>query len=644
MRAYPSVLLILTFLLASLHAVAPAQRDGSSQERALRSAPPDVSIRAHVENEKVVVGDRFRFMVSVHGAVTVQQHRAPSFTQVRELELVDGPSQEHRMIVQGPRSRYQTSYVYTLRATETGRVVIPPSQVRLNNVWYETDPVTVEIVDAPSLGQDGFEDVLPARTNRAEVDRQLRGRYFATIELPENIYRGQAVPIRLFVYRDPALPQFSRWELMDQPGGRDFVIPSAVDRRAMSQQVRWEPADVAGREFERTLVYTNYVVPTRTGTVNLEPPRLRIHIPADRSSSRHPLDDFISGRSSTVAAELPVRGRPLTVQAPPSKPAEAVAQFIGDASPVVQVDRRELPQRELLTLTLRVRGQGFFDLVSTPELPQVTNLALFDTQSRSESFIERGVLISEREYDFLFQATEAGETQIPELVFAVFNPRTGEQQLRRTDAIPVRIEAARTGTRLIGGADPGAAEPSRAEARVLGRDVAFIDTSPLTPALMGSASPPFYTRAWFWVLQLLVLTAALGYGTWMVWKRRSVEETEEIRLRRARRAAEEALASAEKEMNEAGREQFYAALKSGIVSYAASLLSRSEKGLTEEETAEALERLGYDEGLRDRLRRIWRDCDAIRYSPVPDTPDSRRSALEEARKVILSLEEKKSAA
>ncbi len=628
-----------------LHGHAVAEPDGSSPDQALRTPPAEIIIRAHVDSEKVVVGDRFRFFVSVHGALSVEQRRVPSFANIPELELLDGPRLESQMLAQNGRRRLQTSDVYTLRALETGEAVIPPARIRLNGVWYETEPVRVEIVDVPALSEDGFEDALSATTGRSSIDRQLNGRLFALIEVPENVYRGQAVPVQIYVYRDPRIRPFQRWQLTQEPGGRDFVIPSAAGpRSAGQQQVRWEPTEVAGHQFERALVHTHYVVPTRSGSLRLEPPMLQVHLPTGDSRSRAPIDDFFTGRSSTVPAELPVRSRSIRVESPPTKPDEALVQFIGDATAAVQVDRTELPQRELLTLTVRVRGQGFFDLVSAPELPEIENLSLFDTRSRSQSTLSRGIMLSEREFQYLYQATQPGEAEIPEMVLAVFDPRTGEQKLQRTEPVQVRIEPAETGARVVGGAEGTATTPTRGDARQLGRDVAFIDTSPLTAGAMGRAAPPFYTQTWYWVLQLMVLAAALGYGTWAVWQRRGTAESEQARLRKARRVAEQVLTTAERGLNEAGREEYYASLKNGVASYTATLLSRSEKGLTEEEATEALGRLGYDEALRGRLQRVWRDCDAIRYSPAPDTPESRRKALEEARQLIQSFEERKSSA
>lgn len=633
-----SILWLAGLLL--LPALATAQRDGSTPERALRSAPPDMAIFAQVQSNRVVIGDRFTFRVTVQGALSVEQRRVPSFASLRQVELLDGPTLSTEMTVTGSRTRMASSDVYTLRAVEKGTVVIPPAQVRLNGVWYETDPVTVEVVDVPALEGDGLDEILSARTNRSELDRELRNRYFALIELPDTIYRGQAVPIELYVYRAPTLPPLARWEMVQQPGGRDFVTPSSVDQRAISQQLRWESVTVGGQEFLRALVYTNYVVPMRTGTLRLEPPLLRVHLPAARS--RNPLDDFMSGRSATVVAELPVHSRNLTVEAPPAKPDEAVAQLVGSVAPIARLDRQEVPQRELVTVTVNLRGEGFFDLVSPPELPSIPGLSYFDRQSSSQTELVRGVLLSEREFQFLYQASEPGEVTIPEIAFAVFNPATGEQQVRRTEPVQLRITPAQAGARRLGGGGDAtgaaAAPPRGGQARVVGQDVAYIDTTPLTAYLVGSTGPAFYTRPWFWLIQIAILAAALSSAGLIVWRRRNAVETADRRLKRARRTAAEALAFAEGGIDRAEREEFYTSLKNGVVAYTASLLSRPEQGLTEEEASEALGRLGYDPALGERLRRIWAECDAIRYSPAPDNPDTRRKALEDARTLITSLE------
>ena len=146
-------------------------------------------------------------------------------------------------------------------------------------------------------------------------------------------------------------------------------------------------------------------------------------------------------------------------------------------------------------------------------------------------------------------------------------------------------------------------------------------------------------KPWFWLVQLVPLSLALLFGIVSVYSRRTGAETTETRTRRARRAAQAALRDANKQLESAPRDQFYAELSNGVMNYIASMLDRSPKGLTAEEAAGQLRARGRREETVSRLEQLLSRFDSIRYSPAPDTPDTRREALGEVEGVMVALDE-----
>ncbi len=648
-RVFVYILAILTAvcLLAGGSATAQQSANIDQNQKALpdRPLPPGTELRAQAVPAEVVLGDQFTYKIVLEGNLSPEEFDWPSFQGTGGFELLSGPNQSIRMqFIQG-RNTQTISYEFELRAVEKGEYTIDPSRVRINGVWYQTDPVTVRVTGIPKVDGD-YAGIISAKTDNPTINRQLKNKYFARIEYPGEVYQGQAMPIDVYVYRDPILPEFIQWTVTKNVSGNDFIVPDVVNQRTINQQPQWESIQFAGESFQRAKLFRAYAVPTKTGTLRLNAPQLRVSLPVEQRYNRDNFDDLfnrmVQPMRNSETAELPIRMAQIDVKPRPPKPAEALQQIVGRAKINATLDRDEVPQRELASLSISVRGEGFFDLLSKPELPRMENLTLVDTQVRSNTEMRREMLLSSKEFEFVFQALKPGEVSIPSFSFAVFNPKTGEQKTVETEPLALRVSSVDSesiqvaGNRSSAGQPEGSAAAPRAEARVLGEDVAYIETRPLTSSsLTGQAS--FYMTPWFWIAQIIPALASLGYGFVALRRRRGFQESETARTRKARRSATNALNEARQAIDKESRNDFYATLASGIQTYIATLLRRSAKGLTAEEAISALRRRGYSEEACAHLQEFLENCDTMRYSPAADTPESRQAAIDKAEGLLVDL-------
>lgn len=641
LRSSMGWLWLATLVLAAITLLQSTALAKDTEPPASTTPPPGVTIQAKVASAKLVVGDVFRYEVNIQGNAVEQQIDTPSFSQVPGLELVGGPnlSQGFEMI-NGRSSMWRTN-IYTLRVTKTGEITIPPTRLRINNRWYETNSVTLQVDDVPKLGS-GLDNVISGRSNSPEVNRELHGNYFALAEIPEVVYRGQPVPVTVYIYRSPNLITFSQWERVRDLAGTDFVVPTTQES-LQNSRVDWKPVEIGGREMLRTALYTTFVVPTRSGELLLTPPLVRVYLAPQTRGSRR-IEDLMFPTATMIPVDLEIRTMRVNVLAPPEPPAEAILQTIGDMTARVRIDRQdpvankaEVPQRELLTVILTLGGEGFFDMVVPPNLPSMAGLVPVDRKTSTRARIEGGRYLSEKTFEYILQATQPGETVLPELTFAIFNPRTGQQETVRSEAIPIRITAAGGESILIGAGAAAVGPAARAGARVLGGDVAYIDASPLTAANI-AAVRLFYTQPWFWLAQAFIWFSALGWGGWRLWLATRGEETPEARILRVRREASQAIAKAEGMIGVPERNEFYRILSASVLQFVATRLGLSAKGLTIDEAVEGLRAQGIPSEALTKLNGLLQRCDSIRYSPAPDTEEARRAACQEAREVLIALD------
>lgn len=607
-----------------------------------RPLPPGTTINARVDAEAIVIGDRFRYEVTIDGALTVQQIGPPSFASTGALELVSGPNRSTSMTIINGRSQQRVSFFFDLQARQIGDFTIPPARVRINNQWYETEAITIKVQDVPEIGGD-IAGYISARTNDPKINQQLKDRYFATMEVPTEVYIRQAIPVRTYVYRDPNLPEFIQADLARGVGGQDFIIPDAVNQQAANPRIRWESVTIGNSQMLRAHLFTAWVIPTRTGDLILDPPTVRAYLPTRPRYGNDPFANFFG--NNQVVAEMPVRAASIKVKALPAPPADTVAQIVGDNISIeFKADREKLLRRELLTVTASIVGEGFFDLLSQPALPAINNITRIDTSTSSRSGVSGGKLVSEKIFEYVFQAVEPGDIQIPPVRFAVFSPETGTQRVVETSMLPVKILPDNSSAIQIGGvatggngAAGGDRPAPRAQAREIGRDVAYIDTTPLTMAATAPGAP-FYTRPWFWLAQLFPIMVSIGYGIVVLRARSSGGESEATRSKRGRKAAENALREARQQVGASDKALFYTTLSSGLMDYVASLVGRSSKGLTIEEAAAELARRGVPKETIAPMQGVLQACDAMRYSPSADTTADRQRLLSQCEAAIAELD------
>ncbi len=623
--------------------VATSPRLVFAQNQQAKPLPPGTSINAYIDNQNVYIGDRIRYTIAVDGSVFPDKVTFPPFKREAGLELLTGPEESTAMSIDNGVSRARKTYVFNLQAHEKGTITIPAATIVLNGYPYQTQSVTINVQDVPE-GKGDLKSVISARTNITEINDQLDGRYLAMMKLPKRAYPGQAVPVDIFVYRDPALPEFVGWELSQAFSGDEFIIPDNINRQMVSNRLStWESIKFGDKNFLRIKIYTGYVIPSRSGDLLLTPPSIGVALPTRSSARRDPFQSMFRTNNS-VKAEMVMRAAKMKVLPLPDKPAEALEQIVGDRVSVeVSVDRDKILRRELVRYTIQVTGAGFFDLLSQPQLPEIANLTLVDKTVESASNVLDGKFVAMRKFDYVFQAVDAGDIEIPELSFAVFDVEAGTQDLVKTNPIPVKIQPDNSQTVQIGGVSSGeaggsAARPvDRANARELGNDIAHIDTSMLTATGVVNRRV-FYLQPWFWLVQLLPVALCLGYGIITVRNRGERTESASTRTKRGRKIAQGALEEARKKKSNASRDEFYATISRGIYQFVANVLGQSAGSLTIDEATENLKARGCTEDVCGKLESILNGFDAARYSPKPETPDERDQAIKDAEDIIVSLD------
>ncbi len=596
-----------------------------------------IDVTAELDVESPMVGDRVRFSIRVDGA-RGGSLQPPDFAKAGVFQVEGSPATLSEQNIINGVVRVAQTWTWTLTVVKPGDFRIPSASYTIGERTYTTNPIVGQARDT------GNARILSAKTDYAEINRQLEGRYFIWAEMPQSIWSRQVVPVEVYLYRAPELPAPVALGVDDPKPGQDFVFLRKNDQWESGAGLAWEKAEFDGAQFERALISRQWYVPMKGGTATLSLPTFYVRLPTKNRGAGGFDDDFAFLQPRSLQAVLRSREKTAEVKSLPPAPAGAILEVIGDVKVVAAVDRNEAPQLDPVTLTIGLEGEANLSSISPPKLPDIAGFLPVDTTSDEKMFERRSALVTRRTFQLIMQARSAGMQTIPSLAIAVFDTKAGTWSLKKTTAFQVDVKPTQTSAIAIEtspkqGEGAAAVDPAgnRGGARKVGEDVDWIDKAPLRRDDPRGTGTSVFSVWWFWALQALPPLTALVLGGISI-RSRSVDRTStSFKAREWKRQADAALREARGNLAAAKKGDFYASLSRGIMSGAAAALARPPLGLTIDEAAEGLRSAGIDGETLGRFRRVATQAEEMRFSPVADSPDRRKSDLDEAEAVLVQL-------
>ncbi len=608
-------------------------------------AQDEVTITAEVKNPVVLIGDSFLYRVTVEriGAGTPPGPTLPSFEPFTFLNV----SQATNLVMGNTGRRMAVHTDVQLRATKAGTFTIPAATVEYEGKTLEAKPVQVVVSSNPketaAAGVELKGGFVSARTSNATINEQLKGKLFLYTEMEKShVVSYEPVLAKTYVYKAPGLVEGEEYGFVEQAPavGADYLTLDII-RNAPRQ---WEPVDIGDVVYQRALVEAVALVPTKTGTVNYRASTVGARLPVQGNRRRAPgFDDpfgdpFASffGRDQIVA-ELPPPPRQIVVEPLPQPQPEKFSGIVGDFDVQAQIDRPEVNQGEIVTLSLIFQGDGYAGAIPEPVLPAIEGFNLYDKRSEIENRPRMEGVFGRKVFEYLLRAEQPGTHTIPPWNFVTYNPESGRYVTLTTGAREVKVISREDeGPLVLVQSDAGSARAGE-EVRTLGVDIAHIHTGNWTPT--PGLTVPLYARPWWWGLQ--ILPPALLLLTLYVRRRRQFFERNPELLRQGRAAgeAERRLKKARSLITLADSDKFYSEVASAIRKFLADKLGRESAGLTLDDIDQLLRERQVPDDLRQYALRLLEACDAARFALGADAPGTRQSLLDEVSSVLRRLRE-----
>lgn len=227
------------------------------------------------------------------------------------------------------------------------------------------------------------------------------------------VYAGQPLVYDVLVYDDV----FDTDVKIDMPDFKGFWTHDVDD--PSETQVDHNGSDVWCRT-ERTILY-----PIDAGTYQIPAARIAYHC---HKPSYVQYGTLWTHSLRIRALPMPVEGRP-----------DIFTGAVGDYQLSLHADNDSLTTGDLLTVTMRMEGEGAIDMIADVPRPDFSGfLVIRSTYAdtlRSAGMMAGGV----KEWRYTLRADQVGEHCIGPVSFAYFNPWRKRYEYARTQAVTVRI-------------------------------------------------------------------------------------------------------------------------------------------------------------------------------------------------------------
>jgi hypothetical protein len=560
-------------------------------------------VTAVLSNSNTSVGEMVQLQVKVTGSTSV---KPPGAIAVDGLDIrFTGQSQ----LLEGRNFQFTYSYIYnyTIMPLKAGTFKIPPQTVQASGSALRTPELTLHVgADSPNAAQS------PRSKSSGTVDPAKIA--FAELTLSKTTaYVGEMIPavVRVgFNVRTPVETLGNGAEIT----GQGFTAQKMRDPRQTIETIN-------GRTYQ-IFTFKTALSPARSGKIEIGPVQVNAVVRIPRNNSRNQamprdlfdmndpfMDNFFRDPlfAPSTPQEVKIKSEPITLEVkslPPGAPPEfggAVGNFTlaADAKP------RTAQVGDPFTITATITGRGNFDRVTAPSFEDEKGWHKYPPSSDFKQDDDIGIS-GTKKFETVLSANERKDN-IPAQLFTYFDSAKEQYVTLRVEPIPVRVEGGVAPSATAAPVASQAPTTAPAQAPRIATQQEILHQLTEFSAETQSFTPLFARRS-FWVVQLIVLVALLGFIGWRV--RLAHLNNREAQRREALQHEAAALQRSLRREDVSPEEYFFRA--SRAVQLKTALVQNIDPNIVDADVAAAAFRI--DEATRIRLKRLFEKSDEARYS------------------------------
>ena len=379
---------------------------------------------------------------------------APSFTN---FEIISGPNQENGMSsVNGAVTRY-VALSYVLRPKSIGSFNIPPASVIANGKSLKCNSVAISVTkavrgqsnSAPSNPMNAFEDMLPRQKAIDISEFVLRPGENVAKKVQNNLILKVNVSKDEVYVGEPILASYEFYSRL-KSDSKITKNPSFNSFSVIDMQVNENASTVIlnGKEYTKNVLRKVQLYPQLPGDIPLETVSVDNDIIffTEDAANRYSIQDLNSGfgvdPSAILTEHVMLSSQPKTIKVKPLPEKGKPAFFhgaVGSFQITASVDNNKFSTDEAGVLKVTILGSGNLQLITAPEINWPAGIDAFEPALTEQINKEAIPINGIKTFTYNFNISNAGSYKIPEILFAFFDPETGQYKIDKSLSIPFTV-------------------------------------------------------------------------------------------------------------------------------------------------------------------------------------------------------------
>jgi hypothetical protein len=588
------------------------------------------SLSASVSRNPVAVGEQFQltFTLNANG----NNFEGPSLS---DFFVLSGPNQSSSVqIINGSISQ-SLSFTYYLQAKSEGQFKIGPASIISNGKKLESPPFTLTVVKGQQQAQPGQQQ----QPQQRQESEGIGGNdvFIRALVDKTNVYRGEAISITYRLYTRVQLVNYAISKAATLNGfyTQDIPMPSQLDISKVET--------LNGVQYNYGDIKKVIAFPQQSGTLTVDPMEgeciARVRVQRKRNPN-DPFDIFndpffndpFFGRGvrdvKVALASAPVK---VTVKDLPPGAPSSFNGMVGKFTFEAKTDKEVTNANDAVSLKIKLSGKGNIKLFEAPKPDIPPGIETYEPKQNDNLSVTASGVSGTRTYEYLLIPRNEGAFEIPPIEFSYFDLEKKAYQTFRSPVLKLQVKKGTSGSPAT-----VALSPTRSEVQLLGKDIRFIKTAPVTFIPMAH-SVTAGARWWIMALIPVVLTIIL-----LVLKNRIESLQSDTALMRSRRASSIAgkkLSAAKKHLDKNEHKKFYAEVTRALWEFAAGKLNIPSSSLSKETVTEELKKRLVPDEVIQQFNQTMDACEMSHYAGGYN-PQSSAAVYADAVKVISSLQEK----
>lgn len=527
---------------------------------------------AYADAKQVLLKSYFDVTFTVYNA-DGKNFRPPPFSQ---FTVISGPSRSvSTTIINGQMSK-EIGITYTLQPKRTGSFTIGKAQITVGKKVLSTKALTIKVVEGSQ-----------SNGNQEEV-------YIKAIPSTTDVWVGQQV---ILDYKLFTAVQIETHNVISESDYQGFYAQDI--RRYDSRVVREviDGAQYATKVFKRLALF-----PQQTGTLEIAPLNVQLGAVVDGNNQRR---SFFFSRQ---IRRIPASTAPVTINVktlPPNAPSSFTGA-VGSFEVKTAINRNTITTDDALSVLINIRGNGDIKRIQAPELIASEEFEVYDPKVIKENSFENiGELYGEKQIEYLLVPKKAGQYQLtPE--FSYFDPDSAKYVIFNANTFDITVNQ---------GTQQNAVKAPLVEPEIV-KDIDYLKSKPA----LKRADKYFFGTTLFWIFSLLPFVFLGGAFTYKQLKAKNDSiDPAIIRKRRARKAAQKRLETAQTHLSDQKSRAFYDEISKAMLGYVCDKLQIPRSELTKDNVRERLQALEVAESEIERFMKTIKTCEMALFAGMDNT-------------------------